>query len=112
MKYNDNFAYDLAIGQAEEIWLGNLLKGKKLEIKRDFVAGRTGNIFVEYESYGKPSGIKTTQADYWAFILDNQRVIIVPTKFLKDVARHCKQVIGGDKKASKGVLVPVDKLVR
>ncbi len=115
MEYNNNFKYDLAIGQAEEIWLGDLLKGAKLEVKRDFKSTKTGNIYVEYECRGKPSGVSTTEADYWAFILNGERVIIVPTDFLKDLCRYYyeqgKTAKGGDGNFSMGVLLPTSKLV-
>lgn len=39
--------------------------GVKYEIKADYVCHRTGNIAIEYEQFGKPSGILTTTADYW-----------------------------------------------
>ena len=50
MKFNSDFAFDLKLGQAEEIWLADLLQGKTVEVKRDFIASRTGNVFVEFQS--------------------------------------------------------------
>ena len=43
-----------------------MLQDKKIEVKseRD-VWQKTGNIAIEYESYGKPSGINATESDYW-----------------------------------------------
>jgi len=37
------------------------------EIKEDIKCAQTGNVVVEYESWGRPSGIMTTVADYWVF---------------------------------------------
>ena len=115
MKFNSDFAFDLALGQAEEIWLADLLRGKTVEVKRDFIASRTGNVFVEFQSRGKASGLATTRADFWAFILDGERVIIVPTQFLQQVARKAykqgRTVRGGDNNTSEGVLVRVKELV-
>lgn len=39
------------------------------EVKEDVRVADTGNVVIEYESFGKPSGIKTTCADFWLFRL-------------------------------------------
>ena len=46
--------------------VADMLQDKKIEVKseRD-VWQKTGNIAIEYESYGKPSGINATESDYW-----------------------------------------------
>ena len=116
MKFNSDFAFDLKMGQDEEIWLADLLRGKTVEVKRDYIASRTGNLFVEFSSRGKPSGLATTRADFWAFILDGERVVIVPTEYLQQVARQAysegRTVRGGDNNTSEGVLVKLKELVR
>lgn len=116
MKFNSDFAFDLQMGQDEEIWLADLLRGKTVEVKRDYIASRTGNLFVEFSSRGKASGLATTKANFWAFILDGERVVIVPTKYLQQVARQAysegRTVRGGDNNTSEGVLVKVEELVR
>lgn len=116
MKFNGDFAFDLQMGQDEEIWLADLLRGKTVEVKRDYIASRTGNLFVEFSSRGKASGLATTRADFWAFILDGERVVIVPTQFLQQVARLAyregRTVRGGDNNTSEGVLVRLEELVR
>jgi hypothetical protein len=116
MKFNSDFAFDLQMGQAEEIWLSDLLKSKTVEVKRDYMAAKTGNLFVEFESRGKASGLATTRADFWAFILDGERVIILPTEFLKRVCREIfkegRTVKGGDSNTSMGVLVKIEELVK
>jgi len=116
VKFNSDFAFDLKMGQDEEIWLADLLRGKTVEVKRDYIASRTGNLFVEFSSRGKPSGLATTRADFWAFILDGERVVIVPTQFLQQVARQAysegRTVRGGDNNTSEGVLVRLKELVR
>ena len=116
MKFNSDFAFDLKMGQDEEIWLADLLRGKTVEVKRDYIASRTGNLFVEFSSRGKASGLATTKANFWAFILDGERVVIVPTKYLQQVARLAysegRTVRGGDNNTSEGVLVRLEELVR
>ena len=114
MKFNSDFKYDLEVGQVEERWLAQLLSGGKIEVKRDFLAHRTGNVFVEYNSRGKPSGISVSQADHWAIILDEETVVIIKTDRLKDKCREQFRrgniTSGGDSDTSMGVLLPVSLL--
>lgn len=115
MKQNSDFKHDLEVGQLYEKWLGDLLEGKTIEVKRDFKASQTGNVFVEFFCRGKPSGISTTEALFWAFILDHKTVVLLPTDRLKNLARVAhkqgKIVKGGDSNASQGVLISVERLV-
>ena len=55
-----NFEYDLKIGQEGEDLVDHIFKDSKIEVKRDFWTGKTGNIAVEFESRNKPSGIAKT----------------------------------------------------
>ena len=75
-----NFDYDLIIGKEGEKLVDHIFKNCKIEVKRDFWTGTTGNIAVEFESRGKPSGISKTKSDYYAFVLAEQyrdEVIII-----------------------------------
>ena len=38
MKYNNDFQFDLKVGQAKEIELGNILNDKTIEVKYDLIA--------------------------------------------------------------------------
>lgn len=73
-----------------------------IEIKEDFLAAKTGNAAVEYESRGKPSGIAVTKADFWWFRLHgtNGHVdMIVPTASLKlavTIHDYHDKKVGGD----------------
>ena len=60
------FDIDLEYGQVREQLVADMLQDKKIEVKseRDMWQ-RTGNIAIEYQSYGKPSGIDATESDYW-----------------------------------------------
>lgn len=112
------FDLDLAYGELHETEFLNVLKNKKVEVKteRDKWV-KTGNICIEYQSYGKPSGIDATEADYWVhnlavgddvycrllFSVDTLRKIIrEPNKF--------KTVFGGDNNASRMYLIKLSKL--
>lgn len=51
------------------------------EVKYERSSFKTGNIFMEYIAFQKPSGIDRTQADYYIFVLpindtDNQFVLV------------------------------------
>ena len=110
MKYNNDFKHDLEVGQTFENQLGELLN-KKIEVKRDFRCLETKNVFVEYESRNKPSGIATSEADYYCFWFSDVHCVIIKTDKLKE---HCrkwigtnKDVLGGDNNTSKGILLPI-----
>ena len=116
MEYNNDFKYDLLVGQHAENFLGQLLAGKKIEVKLDKLAHRTGRVFVEFESRGKPSGLATTQADYWCYILEGIGAVIVNTERMKKVARQALKKYGekrgGDSNTSRGVLVEIGRLLK
>jgi hypothetical protein len=110
MQYNSDFRYDLIIGQIAEHELANILTNKRIEVKSDKAAHRTGNVFVEYASRGKPSGLATTQADYYCFEVKGTYILISVPR-LKIIARKhigtYKDIRGGDENTSKGILLPI-----
>ncbi len=114
MKYNSDFRYDLEVGQAGETLLGEILSGKKVEVKSDLQAQETGNVFVEYESRGNRSGIATTQAEWYAFVLSGSNIRLIKTEELKVLCRKYigtkRDILGGDNDTSKGVLLPLTEL--
>jgi hypothetical protein len=71
MKHNNDFRYDLEVGQIKENELASIIQGKKIEVKTDLQAHETGNVYVEYESRGKPSGIAISQSDYYCFVISS-----------------------------------------
>lgn len=88
------------------------------EIKRDDQAAKTGNVYVEYAcktaTGWKASGIATTKAASWWWVLYDMRVIVaMPVWLLKNIAREhgrkteCTQ----GSHPTKGVLLPVDTLL-
>jgi hypothetical protein len=87
MNYNSDFKYDLQLGQLGEKHLGNILDNEKVEVKTDYQASDTGNLFIEYFSRGKESGIITTEATWFAFIVSNEKIILVSTNKLKKLCR-------------------------
>jgi hypothetical protein len=114
MQYNSNFKYDLAVGKVAEEALGDIFENKKVEVKTDFKAKTTGNLFIEFKSRGKDSGISTTQADYWCFKVENL-FLLIATEDLRVLIEPLKgtnsERTGGDKNTSVGVLLPLNTLI-
>tara|TARA_R110001606_G_scaffold343950_2_gene492580 strand:- start:471 stop:896 length:426 start_codon:yes stop_codon:yes gene_type:complete len=117
-KDRKKFDIDLAYGEVKEEQVASMLQDKKIEVKSERgMWMRTGNVCIEYESYGKPSGINATESDYWFHNLcidDNIFCTLVfETKSLKKIIRTMKgkkSVMGGDNNASKMWLLPIKKL--
>ena len=112
------FDLDLKYGQIREDKIADMCNNKKIEVKSERgMWMKTGNICIEYESYGKPSGIITTEADFWfhnlcidddifcTFIFDVPKL-----KQLIEKLDFKKSVSGGDHKASRMWLVNIQKL--
>lgn len=113
MKYNSDFRYDLEIGQSKENELASILSNSRLEVKFDQKALKTGNIFVEYESRGKPSGISTSQAEWYCYAFGDTMHLIKA----EDLKERCRKYLGGkrdtrggDSNTSKGILLPLHEL--
>jgi len=113
------FDVDLEFGQHWEEHIDDLFSGvKTCEVKteRDKWA-KTGNICIELESWGKPSGINATEADIWVqnLVKDGRLIasIMIPTDVLKEVVEKSakRTVMGGDNNASKLLLINLEKLV-
>jgi hypothetical protein len=60
VRYNNDKFFDILMTDKR----GN---EKKIEVKKDCQTGK-GNIIFEFSSYGKPSGIKTSQSDFWVYV--------------------------------------------
>ena len=118
-KGNPDFDKDLQYGLDRENRIVAILDAKKTkaEIKTERVWWfRSGNICLEIESYGKPSGIMTTKADYWIQILalgdDDYCRLIFDTKTVKRLAKKYMDTAryGGDYNKSKFILIPLKDL--
>lgn len=120
MKNNSDFKFDLMVGRTYEERLGHILDNKKIEVKTDFMAHTTGNIAVEYMCRGKPSGIATTHADYYAYIIPRasckEIVLLMSVSELKKMSRlYYKQgkiKAMGDSNQSLAVLIPLVNLFK
>jgi hypothetical protein len=112
------FDIDLQYGVVREDKIADMLTNKKIEVKseRDLWQ-KTGNICIEYKSYGKPSGIDATESDYWFHNLcigdDEYCTLVFNTKTLKKIVKKLdsfKTVSGGDNRASQMYLLNLQKL--
>jgi hypothetical protein len=119
MKYSSSFTHDLNFGELAEDWVKNIFSnGCKVEVKSDTMAHITGNVFIEFESRGKPSGIATTDADYWVYKINEINfAIIFDVIRLKEKLRYFyinNMYIknGGDNNTSKGFLIPIIELLK
>ena len=114
MKYCSDFKYDLEVGQVKEKQLAEIFMNATIEVKNDLAAHKTGNVFVEYESRNKPSGISKSKSDYYCFCF-NDSFHIIKTEKLKELCRKYlntkKDVLGGDENTSKGILLPIKQLL-
>jgi len=94
--YQPDFDIDVEWGTQGELFVTDLVEAIKtgsIEVKNDAKFERTGNVFVEYRCQRRDgwqlSGIATTKADFWAFVLHNNvTAVIVRTDKLKDAVRH------------------------
>jgi hypothetical protein len=115
MNFKSDFDLDLATGISGENNVKELLLCEKVEVKTDFMTKNTGNIAVEFESRGNPSGIAVTKADHWVFHIPNKCTIIVETNRLKELSRKYYKSkgfsLGGDNMTSKLVLIPFSALI-
>ena len=113
------FDVDLEFGKHWEEHIDEVFSGAKtceVKTERDRWAS-TGNICIEIESYGKPSGLTSTEADLWVhnLVKDNELCcsLMFNTNKLRRVMEEMKPftVMGGDNKASKMYLVNIAKLL-
>ena len=118
IKDRKKFDLDLEYGKVREQQVADMLQDKKIEVKseRD-VWQKTGNIAIEYESYGKPSGINATESDYWFHNLcigsETFATIVFDTASLKRIINNLdskRSVSGGDNNASRMYLLNLQKL--
>lgn len=106
---------DLSIGEEGERRLVRAFGN--CEVKRVFEASRWGQVYVEHTNYGKPSGIRTTEADFWFFVLDGEQydgevVIGIRTDRLRRLIRNIPNSIPcGTDKASVGKRLQIQELI-
>ena len=75
----------------------------KYEVKTEPSSLKTNNFFIEFEGYGKPSGISTTEADYY-IINDTLTYYLISASKLKLLVKN-KKIISTYDKLTFGYLI-------
>lgn len=89
VKDNNTKEYDLRIASQ------NLF----FEVKNDLMANKTGNVAVEYESRGKPSGLAVSTAGHWVYKFSRMYYLFTLQKLKEELfekKNYHKKVSGGD----------------
>ena len=117
------FKYDLKFGQDGEGLVKNLISSTDcltVEVKRDRVVSETRNIAIEVSYKQAPSGLMTTEAEWWAFLLsgdnyNDEIVILIKTERLKEIVSEYRELHGtmrgGDGYQAELVLLPLPKIL-
>lgn len=81
----------------------------KYEVKFDGYSLKSKNFFIEFEGYGKASGINITISDNY-IITDGINYYMIPTAKLKEICKDC--IIRNTKdKLTYGYTVPVQLII-
>lgn len=128
--YAPDFDFDLKRGAVGEDLLDSVLgnlNGSSIEVKTDYRAAETGNVYIECYSYRtvnkadlKPSGISTSKADWWCFASPvGNGFVMIRLEDLKSLvteyytAHRVVQPIFNEKtSASIGVALPMKVIMR
>ena len=127
MTWNPNYKFDLDL-EKEIITESELYKfltnesGTTVEVKHDYGCSETGRLAIEFKCRGKLSGISTTEAEWYAFILGgdlykDEVVVLIKTDRLKKIVRkifnkYKKKIKGGDDNLSEMILIETFDLLR
>lgn len=103
---NDDGRYDISYVTKDG-------KYKTAEVKHDLMWDKTGNVAIEYRSRGKASGIATSKADTWFYVLN--QIYYCPAGDLRAyLIQHWdryRRVKGGDNGTSDLVLLTLDNFL-
>lgn len=124
--YEPRFDIDYAFGKQAEFWVADIIRAigtERVEVKHDARCADTGNVYVETECRrgGRwcKSGISTTTAELWAFVLDagsccffvsTERLKLVCRTLWKDPTKRVECPRGSH--PTKGLRVPVSRLLK
>jgi len=115
LNYFEHDSYEFSVGYFPD-WDVKLIKNNIesfFEVKADRLAHRTGNIAIEIECSGRPSGLTTTKADFYAIFVTNEKddkLYVIHVETLKEKIKNCRLVYGGDGKRARMALLRVDDI--
>lgn len=95
-------AYDLTYNKEGVIY--------SMEVKEDLQFSKTGNIAIEIRSRSKPSGICTSLADYWVYVLGEEVWYTERPRLVLYLIQHWdrfRRVEGGDEGTSLVALLKI-----
>ncbi|MBA3844354.1 MAG: hypothetical protein H0X39_17350 [Actinobacteria bacterium] len=124
--YEPRFDLDSVVGRQGELFAQDIARGLAdgtVEVKTDEASAYTGNVYVEYQCLRSkgwmPSGIATTEAEWWAFVLGPRKDVLfaLSTDRLRKLVDHAQQnpwmrkrcVKGGN--PTYGVAIPMGQFV-
>jgi len=120
MRFSD-WDIDLRFGQEGEVLVNALLTApiEKVEVKRDRRWKETGNIYIETEcwkedgGYWYPTGITTTKATHYSFVLEDM-VLIIPTDSLRKagILYGIKREMNRPTHSTKGFTIKINDLIK
>jgi len=101
--------------------------GRKVEVKYDKLSKKTGRVAIEYQAYGNKTGIERSGAHFyfivcydkdWSEIVDGVRMdgwwvgIVIARDTLLELIETIpfKDVFGGDNRATRMKLVPIEDI--
>ena len=87
----------------------DLIAAAKIEVKTDNRAIETGKLFIETSSGGRPSGLSTTTATGWAFVVGDDSYLIATNKLRELSALYPKKRFALDA-IKTGHLIPLSVL--
>ncbi|HXI14985.1 MAG TPA: hypothetical protein VNM48_01345 [Chloroflexota bacterium] len=99
-----------AIVQEDALAALLLNHGGRVEVKADKMAEQTGNFFIEVRQKMRPSGLVTTEAEWWALRYGDHTWVLTHTDRLRQLTKRAAQLWkikeGGDFNHYDGVVVP------
>ena len=99
--YCNNYKYDF-----------KTTDNKTYEVKTEPMSLTTNNIFLEFFAYGKPSGISTTESNYYIFC-DTKIYFMIETIKLKELIKNnTYKIITTKDKLTLGYLIKKDIIIK
>ena len=82
------------------------------ELKCDIMGSKTGNCFIEYLGYGKPSGIAITKAKFYILSFDTISYYLIKVDELKTLIKDNNyRIVQTKDKSTSGFLIPISAII-
>ena len=114
-----DFDLDLRYGLEGENTVKALLSIETVEVKRDRRWKDTGNIYIETTCFSNTtssmvrSGILTSKATHWAFVLEDLTILVTRADLVETIERHGSVIICNiEPNPSTGYLITVAALLQ